>query len=197
MKAMSPAATPSTLNIGGIEAPIFSTRRADTYVTVRDGETVIIGGLITARESEGETKVPLVGDIPLLGNLFRSTSVNSTKTELLIVLTPHVVRTPEDSHALSVQLRDQTGLNDNIRTSPLMEKLRVDPNLPSNVEPGSPLTPVEKHERPGADAGGSDRVEEEIGPQLEEYGPSADMIRTGPAASKEPAIAVIRRSGQK
>ncbi|MBN1510859.1 MAG: hypothetical protein JXB13_02500, partial [Phycisphaerae bacterium] len=89
--------SPSTVQISeGFNAPIITKRSAETIVTVKDGETVVIGGLIQTNESETETKVPIVGDIPGLGALFRSTTVESRRTELLIVLTVNVCRTEDD-----------------------------------------------------------------------------------------------------
>lgn len=72
-------------------APIISTRKVDTTVTVRDGQTVVIGGLIQTTQQERFTKVPLFGDIPLVGEVFRSHDIQDVRTELLIILTPQVV----------------------------------------------------------------------------------------------------------
>lgn len=73
------------------EAPIISTRKVDTTVTVRDGQTVVIGGLIQTTQQDRHTKVPLLGDIPLIGIPFRSQDVQNVRTELLVILTPQVV----------------------------------------------------------------------------------------------------------
>ncbi|MFM7260741.1 MAG: secretin N-terminal domain-containing protein, partial [bacterium] len=75
-------------------SPVVTRRRANTTVTVKDGQTVVIGGLISDRFERVDKKIPLLGDIPLVGALFRQFKENSSKTELLIVLTPHVVRSP-------------------------------------------------------------------------------------------------------
>ncbi|MCH8822271.1 MAG: hypothetical protein IH984_02070 [Planctomycetes bacterium] len=79
-----------------LSSPIITRRTADTTVTVRDGQTIILGGLISDRYESREQKVPLLGDIPIIGKLFTSTSEKSTKTELLIVLTPHVIMSPTE-----------------------------------------------------------------------------------------------------
>lgn len=164
----------SSVSIGsGITLPIFTERTAQTEVTVKDGESVIIGGLITSRINESENKVPLAGDIPILGALFRASVRTTTKTELLIILTPHVIRTVEEARSLSVQMRDQTGLIDDIRTSPLMGKLRVDPDE-DQFGPLEPLRPL------GDDPLLDDGSQEPFGPELEELGPEASMIRVGP-----------------
>ncbi|MFM1821871.1 MAG: hypothetical protein RI967_137 [Planctomycetota bacterium] len=75
-------------------SPVVTRRRANTTVTVKDGQTVVIGGLISDRFERVDKKIPLLGDIPVVGALFRQFKENSSKTELLIVLTPHVVRSP-------------------------------------------------------------------------------------------------------
>jgi type II secretory pathway component GspD/PulD (secretin) len=77
-------------------SPVVTRRRATTTVTVKDGQTVVIGGLISDRFERVDRKIPLLGDIPLVGALFRQYKENSSKTELLIVLTPHVVRSPTE-----------------------------------------------------------------------------------------------------
>jgi type II secretory pathway component GspD/PulD (secretin) len=80
-------------------SPVVTRRRATTTVTVKDGQTVVIGGLISDRFERVDRKIPLLGDIPVLGMLFRQYRENSSKTELLIVLTPHVVRSPSNGGA--------------------------------------------------------------------------------------------------
>ena len=79
-----------------VSAPIINIRRADTVVVTPDGQTIVIGGLMSNNTTESESKVPLLGDIPLLGRLFKRKVKNDTKTELLIFLTPHIVKTPGD-----------------------------------------------------------------------------------------------------
>jgi general secretion pathway protein D len=70
----------------------FGTRNTDTMVNLRDGETVIIGGLIQDEERKSTVKVPLLGDIPVLGKLFSSTSDGTIKTDILMSITPNIVR---------------------------------------------------------------------------------------------------------
>jgi type II secretion system protein D len=79
-----------------LSVPILTKRTASTTVTVRDGQTIIIGGLIQDMYEIRKNKVPILGDIPLLGLLFQSEFEESRKIELLIVLTPHVITSPAD-----------------------------------------------------------------------------------------------------
>ncbi len=88
-------------------APIVNQRQASTTVSVKDGETVILGGIIRNTVSSTVKKLPLLGDIPVLGNLFRSTSKEKVKTELLVFLTPHVVRNDDDARALRTSTEGQ------------------------------------------------------------------------------------------
>lgn len=81
-------------------APIVNQRQADTTVSVKDGETIILGGIIRSTVSSTVKKVPLLGDIPLLGQLFRSNDKNNVKTELLVFLTPRLVKNDADAKAL-------------------------------------------------------------------------------------------------
>ena len=83
-----PSATVASV-AGG--APGIDTRSADTSVIVRNGETIVIGGLIHDTQSEAVFKVPILGDIPLLGYLFKKKSMSRTRMELLIFVTPRIL----------------------------------------------------------------------------------------------------------
>ncbi len=96
----------STGTNGAVSAPVINTRAADTVVVTPDGQTVVIGGLMLNRKEQTETKIPVLGDIPLLGALFRHRVNNNTKTELIILLTPHVVQTSAQLAAVSEKERE-------------------------------------------------------------------------------------------
>jgi type IV pilus assembly protein PilQ len=80
-----------TLNFGSAQIPIKATRKVTTTVSLKDGYTMGIGGLITASRDRGGNKVPLLGDIPLLGRLFSTKNVNDNSTNLLIFITARTV----------------------------------------------------------------------------------------------------------
>lgn len=75
-----------------LKAYRFNTRSADTVVTVRDGEPMIIGGLIGAEEAKSVSKIPFLGDLPILGALFRNHRKSNSESELMIFLTAHVLK---------------------------------------------------------------------------------------------------------
>ena len=84
-----------TKDLGGRDpelGPIWAERKLKTQVVVHDQESVVIGGLIQEREVFNATKVPLLGDIPLLGYLFKYTTKEKRKTNLLILLTPYIIK---------------------------------------------------------------------------------------------------------
>ena len=77
--------------VSDLKAYRFNTRSADTTVTVRDGEPMVIGGLIGAEESKSLSKIPFLGDLPILGALFRNHKSGKSESELMIFLTAHVL----------------------------------------------------------------------------------------------------------
>jgi general secretion pathway protein D len=77
----------------GVTSPTFNVNRAQTTVAVRNGTTIVIGGLIRDSLDDSVSKIPVLGDIPLIGALFSSTSKRTIKRELMIFLTPYVAYT--------------------------------------------------------------------------------------------------------
>jgi general secretion pathway protein D len=90
-ESSAPGATSGTLG-----AVSITKRTANTTVVVQDQQTVVIGGLMSDEYTTSRTKVPVLGDLPLLGALFRTSDVQKRKKNLLLVLTPHVIRDQED-----------------------------------------------------------------------------------------------------
>ncbi len=76
--------------------PTTTKRSAKTTVLVKNGDTIVLGGMMQETVNNLESRIPLLGSIPILGNLFKFSSVSRKKTNLLIFLTPHVIRTPDD-----------------------------------------------------------------------------------------------------
>src|SRR4030095_12643969 len=80
-------------NVGDV--PITSQKEANAYVAVRDGETIMLGGFISNEKSKSHGGIPILKDIPLIGNLFRSTKETDARRELLVLIRPTVLATPE------------------------------------------------------------------------------------------------------
>ncbi|HKD53047.1 MAG TPA: type IV pilus secretin PilQ family protein, partial [Steroidobacteraceae bacterium] len=77
---------------GGVNVPSINTREIATQVLVNDGQTVVLGGILETTQREDDTKVPYLGDIPILGHLFKNTNHQDDKDELMIFITPKIVR---------------------------------------------------------------------------------------------------------
>lgn len=84
--------TASSVSIGGYAIPGLSTRRAETTVELGSGQSFVIGGLLTNNSTNAINKTPFLGDLPILGSLFRSTSFRKSQSELIIVVTPYLVK---------------------------------------------------------------------------------------------------------
>jgi type IV pilus assembly protein PilQ len=77
---------------GGVNVPSINTRAIETQVVLNDGQTVVLGGILETTHSDQATKVPWLGDVPVLGNLFKNTTKIDDKDELLVFVTPKIIR---------------------------------------------------------------------------------------------------------
>jgi general secretion pathway protein D len=84
-----------SVNLGGIDQPVIGQRRIEMDLRMRDGEINLIGGLIRDENDKSISGIPGIGNIPFIGNLFKSTNVTKTQDELLIVMVPHIIRSPD------------------------------------------------------------------------------------------------------
>jgi general secretion pathway protein D len=138
----------------GVNAQVYNIRSASTRVGVKDGNTVVIGGMMEDRKIANVQKVPLLGDIPLIGLLFQNTHVDKSKTELLIFMTPHVAQMPDLLKSMS---QDEVK---GLKTTPgavapgvFDEHIRGlqrggSPNDSGNLLPTQPVVPVRPATRP-------------------------------------------------
>jgi len=90
-----------------IQSPSISIRSVNTQVTVKDGETIAIGGIISENKLLSKNRVPLLGDIPGLGLIFGNTSYTTTRTELIALITPHVIQDIEHAVDATDELKSQ------------------------------------------------------------------------------------------
>ena len=92
------------------DAQVINNRSASTSVSVQDGQTVVIGGLISTEDDERVTKIPLLGDIPYIGQIFRKTKKKRVRSELLVILTPHVINEPGEAEKFSRENIDNSSI---------------------------------------------------------------------------------------
>lgn len=86
--------------LSGVDSPIILNRSFSTELLARDGQTVVLGGLISENNSDGSTQVPILGDIPILGNAFKSQSDRTNRVELVVMLTPRIIKSDQDINDL-------------------------------------------------------------------------------------------------
>jgi general secretion pathway protein D len=101
--------TASWTTTSGLNSPVISKRSAKTAVAVQSGETMVLGGLMSEQNDNGSTGLPFLSSIPVLGGLFGTQSRKSTRTELVLMITPRVANNPNQAKALSDELRKKMG----------------------------------------------------------------------------------------
>jgi len=94
-------------NPPGISSPTILTRRISTSVVAAHGQSIALGGLISDNISLAESKVPFLGDIPLIGYLFKTTSKSKKRTELLVVITPSILTSVDDAAKITKELKNE------------------------------------------------------------------------------------------
>jgi pilus assembly protein CpaC len=139
------------VNLFGFRVPAFITRRADTRVILRDGETLVIAGLFNEIREENQQKVPYLGDVPFFGYLFRKTSYNKTRNELMIVVRTRLVNAVPPGVSVSVPDRGPLRGED-VRTQPtdapitrprLSRPVEADERATTGDTKSTPDTPIE------------------------------------------------------
>ena len=147
--------TVGTATVGSTNAEVFSRKQVNSHVIVLDGQTVVLGGLLREAETQVKSKIPLLGDIPILGELFKYTDESMERKELLAFITPTVVHRPTDNYdnynredlirlevvaqPLAEQISDMQELNLNIT-----ERISAKKNLKrirEEIEANSQITP--------------------------------------------------------
>lgn len=119
-------AVPTTSS--GIDSPTFTTRTSETTVTVPHGKTVLIGGAIETRTTDRRSSIPLLGDIPAVGQAFTSRQKQISRTELLLAITPTIVNDPADTDfVMSEFVQSAYGVRDALRkfVAPIPDVLRT------------------------------------------------------------------------
>jgi len=108
--------------LGGTNSPIIRKRTAKTTMVVRDGQTLVVGGLIQETRDNSREGLPWLHKIPLLGYLFGSKAVSVNKTELVLLITPHVVKNVEEGDRLTQQVKDRVlTLKKGLEQFPMLE----------------------------------------------------------------------------
>ena len=104
-----------SVDTGLAGSPAILNRRISTSLTLRDGGSLLMGGLISGNQSGGTTGVPVLGQLPVVGHLFRTDAVQENRTELIIMVTPYVIADHEEGWELTRRIREQLNLHTEIQ----------------------------------------------------------------------------------
>ena len=121
------------VDFGGQEQPTFSTRTIESTIRLKDGETNFLAGLIQSNKIRSQSKTPLLGDIPLIGRLFTDEHKEETRTDLVLTMTPHIIRIANITEEDLAPMWVGTGTNLTFRG--------VSPRIESQAGNGDPFTP--------------------------------------------------------
>jgi general secretion pathway protein D len=102
--------TVASTTTSAIDSPTIKQRRIKTNVFVKDGEALALGGMIQRSSSGARGQVPILGDLPILGTAFRSKDDEIAKTELIVIITPHVIRNFDEAAAITKEYRRELAL---------------------------------------------------------------------------------------
>ena len=133
MSSLDPTAG---IQISGISIPGLKVRRAKTALELRDGEAFAMAGLIQSDFNDTVKAIPLLGKIPIIGTLFRSTYFNRNETELVIIVTPHIVKPVRPSQIALPTDRIVQPSDVDILLNGRSERRGQPRGIPSDVKPG-------------------------------------------------------------
>ncbi|CAN7490617.1 general secretion pathway protein GspD [Pseudoduganella sp. LjRoot289] len=125
----------------GTKAYQIGTRQASTMLQLKDGENQVLAGLINNEDRSNGSKVPLFGDVPILGRLFGSTTDDKQKTEIVLSITPHLIRNVQRPEAANAEFSAGTEGNFRRRPDPVARVQVLPPTVGAPGAPGAPVRP--------------------------------------------------------
>jgi general secretion pathway protein D len=132
----------SYVNVGGISQPVIGQRKVQHDIRMREGEIGLLGGLINTEDDKTVTGIPGLASIPLLGNLFKGSSVNHNRDELMIVVIPHVIRQPEITADNLRTIAVGTQANTHLSHAPRPQEAAAQAPSLTEMQPPPPPSPA-------------------------------------------------------
>jgi pilus assembly protein CpaC len=138
----------NAIKIAGVQVPGLTTRKADTTVEIRDGDSLAIGGLFQHNYTNDVRQFPVLGSMPILGTLFRSARWNRSETELIIIVTPHLVTAEDFDRAKQAAITSKEPhafdfiLNGEAFDEPMSRDLRGPAKPSAAIQPPPPAAPA-------------------------------------------------------
>jgi general secretion pathway protein D len=128
---------------GVTSSPTISTRKVDTKLTLRDGSTVLLAGLIESTANNADTGIPVIKDVPIFGNLFKSSNKTNVRTELIVLITPYVINDEYEAESITESFKNSLGdwARDSLpKAAPLLRPVKPESLAPS--EKPLPVAPT-------------------------------------------------------
>ncbi len=139
--------------VGGDTFPAFDTRQAETTAVVQDGDSLVIGGIITDNKNRTRSGIPYLMDIPVIGRFFETTRDDSERTELIMLITPHVIRNRDESTTVSQDFKNKLSVLKNELERMERDRAKLLPKPPPvNIPPAVAPTPNSERSAPKATA---------------------------------------------
>ena len=166
----------NAITIDGFRVPALSTRRTETQVELRDGQTFAVAGLLDNSVTETMSKIPGLGDIPILGKLFTSRAYQKSQSELVVMITPHIVRSGSAGVAAELPDRAQPFLTPSEGSHPPPDPVPLPGARPAQAVPTSSvaqLAPVPVQPPP---SGALPAMVEPVAPDVIDVAPAAATL---------------------
>lgn len=141
--------------VNGFNMPGLTTRRADTMVNIPTGMTMAIGGLLNSEDGKKVSKVPVLGDIPILGELFKYHNNTKNKSEIMILITPRVVN---ENTPVKMSKKLEDTFNDSRREVQAMQSVDVNGPIPAKKEAAAKKSSADTKDKPATDEYSLDHI---------------------------------------
>lgn len=141
--------------VNGFSMPGLTTRRADTMVNIPTGMTMAIGGLLNSEDGKKVSKVPVLGDIPILGELFKYHNNTKNKSEIMILITPRVVN---ENTPVKMSKKLEDTFNDSRREVQAMQSVDVNGPIPAKKEAAAKKSSADTKDKPATDEYSLDHI---------------------------------------
>ena len=130
-----PVGADSTVN-----SPAIFNRAVSTNLSLKDGSAILIGGLMSQRQTNGNSGIPYLKDVPLLGNLFKTQKRGRNKTEMVLMIVPYIIETDTQADELTRSMSQRFELLD-LPQSTTVPKIHMEPSVPVEQQDGTPTRP--------------------------------------------------------
>ncbi|MCX6991760.1 MAG: type II secretion system secretin GspD [Kiritimatiellaeota bacterium] len=164
------------VTIDGNKVPVITTRDFTASVSVNDGRTIVIGGIVSSDSNKSRSKIPFLGDIPFLGVLFRSDDNETTRRELIVLMTPYVLNTPEKAYAETARRHGYISEASNLWTKGWSDSTLAAPSAKEQKEMKKQKDALSRNQKPASASSYKSR-EVDVMPELPAGGAKPPAVK--------------------